>query len=176
MKRFPISVVVPIALFCALGLFTKSAISSEVYESEKYGIKATVPEGWKVINMDDEEEEGAFQPVFEMKRKQALDGKKPSAKLTANKVKIDDIESFGRDFVSNIQKQGFRIIRQQVSTIGGKPAFEATGEMSAGPITISLTWIFMAGEKYLFMLTLSDVDSAAVGDEINQLLESIEYN
>jgi hypothetical protein len=176
MRKFPNFTVLFLVSLFALGSVVSIGFAIETYESEIYGFKAAVPDGWKVINMDDEEEEGVFQPVCEMKRKKALKKKKPNLTLQAMKEKIEDIEKFGRDFISEIQKGGFRIKKEQVININGKPAFEATGEMRVGSITVSNTWIFMAGKKHLYMMTLSDADLPEFEEEINQLLDSIEYN
>lgn len=158
---------------CVLGVV--NGHGQQNYASETYGIKAVVPPGWKVINRDDEEVPGDFKPVFEMKRKSPIDGKNPSVKLEAYKTAIADIEKFGRDFISNLQKAGFTITKQQLSTIGGKQAFESTGEMRVGQIVVVNSWVFMAGKQHLFMITLSDADIPALENEIYQLLESIQY-
>jgi hypothetical protein len=176
MRRFPNFTALFLVSLFALGSLVSFSLAIETYESKIYGFKATVPDGWKVINMDDEEEEGSFQPVFEMKRKKALKKKKPKLTLQAMKQKIEDIEKFGRDFVAEIQKGGFRIKKEQVININGKPAFEATGEMRVGSITVINTWVFMAGKKHLFMITLSEADLPEFEEEINQLFDSIEYN
>jgi hypothetical protein len=158
---------------CVLGV--NNGHSQQNYASERYGINAVVPPGWKVINRDDEEVPGDFKPVFEMKRKSPVDGKNPLVKLEAYKAAIPDIEKFGRDFISNLQKAGFTITKQQLSTIGGKPAFESKGEMRVGQIVVVNSWVFMAGKEYLFMITLTDADIPALENEIYQLLESIQY-
>ena len=176
MRRFPNFNALFLVSIFALGSLVSISLAIETYESETYGFKATVPDGWKVINMDDEEEEGSFQPVFEMKRKKALKNKKPEVTLQAMKQKVKDIEKFGRDFVAELQKGGFRIKKELVIAINEKPAFEATGEMRVGSITIINTWIFMAGKKHIFMMTFSDADLTEFEEEINQLLDSIEYN
>lgn len=164
-----------VVMIIASGMFITDGYCASTYESSVYGIKAQVPDGWKVINMDDEEVAGDFQPVFEMKRKKPIDGKSPVATMQINKDTVPDIEKFGRDFLSNLQKQGFRVLRQQIITIDGKPAFDATAEMVVGQIRVKNSWVFMNGKKYLFMLTLSDTDTASVENEVDQLLDSIQY-
>ena len=175
MKKINFIFLFSVVMIIASGIFITDGYCASTYESSVYGIKTQVPDGWKVINMDDEEVPGDFQPVFEMKSKKPIDGKSPVAKMQIKEVTVTDIEKFGRDFLSNLQKQGFRVLRQQIITIDGKPAFDATAEMVVGQIRVKNSWVVMNGKKYLFMLTLSDTDSAAVENEVAQLLDSIQY-